>query len=219
MKRQLLLTISLTLLLPLLTFASSFNLKIANGQNLTIIFDNNQFQVYGSDFNLTNIQPGSHFIKIIENSNYGHNRVIYQSHILIPQATRVQGFLNHRGQLQLTNHPERRRYTYNHPHSGHAIHQPDNTLIFAQLLMTIEQTSFDNQKLLIAKQAIRNNYISSQQVLTLMQRLSFESNRIELAKFASHFVTDRQNYYLVNNGFSFSSSVWELNRYLNQNFG
>ena len=72
----------------------------------------------------------------------------------------------------------------------------------------------DSVVLKIAKQGIAANGISSQQVLALIELLTFESNQIKLAKFAYQFTFDKQNYFLVNDGFTFSSSISELNKFL-----
>jgi hypothetical protein len=46
--------------------------------------------------------------------------------------------------------------------------------------------------------------------------LSFESTRLDFAKFAYTYTLDKENYYMVNNAFSFSSSVAELNNFIGQ---
>ena len=86
---------------------------------------------------------------------------------------------------------------------------------FLQLKFTINNSAFDNNKLQIAIQGISYG-VSSQQVLELMGLLTFESNKLKLAKMAYAHTIDPQNYYLVNNGFTFSSSINALNHHLNQ---
>jgi hypothetical protein len=76
----------------------------------------------------------------------------------------------------------------------------------------MQQSGFDSDRLILAKQAINGNGVYADQVLRMMQELSFESSRLELAKFAYNQCLDPENYYLVNQGFSFSSSVRELNQ-------
>jgi hypothetical protein len=87
---------------------------------------------------------------------------------------------------------------------------------FQQLKATMLNAPFDNTKLSIAKQAISSNGILSSQVLELMGLLTFESNKLNLAKFAYAHTADRQNYFMVNNGFTFSSSINSLNSYINR---
>lgn len=85
---------------------------------------------------------------------------------------------------------------------------------FAMLKATIESKSFESSKLQIAKQALTGNTFSSAQVTELLMLFDFESTKLEFAKHAYHKVADKQNFYLVNNAFSFASSIDELNQYI-----
>ncbi len=87
--------------------------------------------------------------------------------------------------------------------------------VFASALRSIEMQSFDSDQIRVAKQIIRMNGASSVQVAEIMQLLSFESSRLEIAKFAYRFVADPENYFVVYDVFRFSSSVRELDRYIN----
>lgn len=86
---------------------------------------------------------------------------------------------------------------------------------FNALKNSIRAQSFDSSRLTVAEQAVGMNHLSSQQVLELMKEFSFESTKLDFAKFAYGRTTDRNNYYLVNNGFTFSSSIDELAGYIN----
>lgn len=86
---------------------------------------------------------------------------------------------------------------------------------FATLKNSINNQSFDSDKLSIAKQALNANHVTSQQALELMKLLTFESTKVEFAKLAYGKTVDRNNYYVVNDGFTFSSSVTELSNYIN----
>jgi len=85
---------------------------------------------------------------------------------------------------------------------------------FMQLKNSIESKSFESSKLQMAKQALNANYFSSAQAADLMSVFSFESTRLDFAKYAYAKVIDKQNYYLVNNAFSFESSIQDLNQYI-----
>lgn len=85
---------------------------------------------------------------------------------------------------------------------------------FSQFMQTMQSASFDNTRLNIFRQALSMNYFSSAQVRGIMDLFSFESYKLEVAKLAYGRTIDPANYFLVNNGFTFSSSVNQLNRYL-----
>lgn len=85
---------------------------------------------------------------------------------------------------------------------------------FQEVMRAVDNQNFSNSKMAVAKQAISANGISSRQVADMMGLFSFESYKLELAKFAYGYVADPQNYWMVNNSFSFSSSVRELDNFI-----
>jgi hypothetical protein len=87
--------------------------------------------------------------------------------------------------------------------------------VFASALRSIKLQSFDSDQIRVAKQIIRQNGVSSHQMVEIMELLSFESSRLEIAKYGYQFVGDPENYFVVNDVFWFSSSVRELDRFIN----
>ncbi len=82
-----------------------------------------------------------------------------------------------------------------------------------QLKNTLHNAAFESNRLSIFKQALPYNYFSTAQVRELMNEFWFESTKLEVAKMAYAKTIDQQNYYQVNNEFTFSSSVAELSDY------
>ena len=87
---------------------------------------------------------------------------------------------------------------------------------FEGALQVIESQTFDSDQIRVAKQIIRSNAPSSHQIAQIMELMSFESSRLKIAKFGYGYVADPQNYFVVNDVFWFSSSIRELDRYINQ---
>lgn len=85
---------------------------------------------------------------------------------------------------------------------------------FASAKASIESKGFEDTKLTLAKQIAGSNCLSTEQVKTVMGLFGFEDTRLDFAKFAYDHVSDRKNYYKVNDAFGFSSSVDELNEYI-----
>jgi hypothetical protein len=88
--------------------------------------------------------------------------------------------------------------------------------VFASALQSVELATFDSDQIRVAKQVISRNGASSHQISEIMRVLSFESSRLEIAKFGYEFVGDPENYFVVNDVFWFSSSIRELDRYINR---
>jgi hypothetical protein len=91
---------------------------------------------------------------------------------------------------------------------------PISDLDFADVKKTIASKSFEESKLSIAKEVTSSNCLFSEEVKEILMLFSFESTRLEFAKFAFRYTYDRGNYYKVNKAFQFESSTDELNEYL-----
>jgi hypothetical protein len=87
---------------------------------------------------------------------------------------------------------------------------------FDQALESISSKSFESSKLTIAKQIAGSNCLLCKQVKEIMTLFTFESNRLEFAKYAYKYTWDINNYFLLNDAFEFESSIDELNRYINK---
>ena len=85
---------------------------------------------------------------------------------------------------------------------------------FASAINTIKGQSFDETKLSTAKQIVGANCLSAGQITEVCKQFSFEDNKLAFAKFAYDHCTDPQNYFKVNNVFTFSSNTDELNKYI-----
>ena len=86
---------------------------------------------------------------------------------------------------------------------------------FADAKRSISSKSFSDTKMQLAKQITRGNCLLTSQVLDFMALFSFESQKLEFAKFAYPYTYDQGNYYRINDGFGFESSIRDLEQYLN----
>lgn len=80
---------------------------------------------------------------------------------------------------------------------------------------SINNSSFDNTKMTLAKQVLsaKKCFLVSQ-IKEILQLFSFESSKLEIAKYAYDYCADKSNYYQVNDVFSFSSSKDDLTKYV-----
>ncbi|CAN5186000.1 hypothetical protein BH09BAC5_BH09BAC5_26800 [soil metagenome] len=85
---------------------------------------------------------------------------------------------------------------------------------FSSAKKSVESKSFEEQKLKIAKQILNTNCMSTSQVKEIMAMFSFEDSKVDWAEFAYGKTTDPNNYYQLNDGFTFSGSVDKLNEYI-----
>lgn len=95
--------------------------------------------------------------------------------------------------------------------------QPMDAVSFNQFKQTVENASFNNTKLAVAKQTIDVNYFTAQQVKELVELFSFETSRLEIAKYCFKRCTEQNNYFIVSNALNYSSSREELMKYMQDN--
>lgn len=81
------------------------------------------------------------------------------------------------------------------------------------MLASLRKQTFEDTRLKSAKQMISNNCLSSAQIVKMCQEFTFEDNRLQLAKFAYAYCVDPNNYYKVNDVFTFSSNVDDLTEF------
>lgn len=79
---------------------------------------------------------------------------------------------------------------------------------------TIVNNGFDETRLSTAKQIVTSNCMSANQIATILNVFSFESTKLDFAKFAYLYCVDKGNYFKVVNSFSYESSKIELNKYI-----
>lgn len=113
----------------------------------------------------------------------------------------------------------------NHPGSGHpggGNYNPPPapcmpTVEFNQALQSVQSNKMESGKLSTAKQVVSRNggRICTEQIKQITHLLTFESDKLEFAKFAYKYCSDKANYYRVADAFSFQSSKEELYKFIN----
>ena len=81
---------------------------------------------------------------------------------------------------------------------------------FNLLLLTIQNMPFADQKAMIVSHFIETNDLFALQLLDLLSLISFDREKLELAKIAYPYIIDKQNFIIVVNALNFISSQKEL---------
>jgi hypothetical protein len=219
---------------------SELNLSFYDNSAFTVELDNNYYGNYSTSFCLANLSPGSHYLVVskpayVNNPNhggghghghgYGHGyqakpamMTMFSGFVNVPQNTKMFATIdNYHNFMVINQQPVCSINPVVNVHDN--CHSPNysfgmNPIVFNQLKITICNAAFDGTKFLMAKQAIVANGISSNQLVDIMRMLSFESTKLDLAKFSYGYTIDKQNYFVVNNAFDFSSSVHDLAYYI-----
>lgn len=85
---------------------------------------------------------------------------------------------------------------------------------FSTAKKSVSSKNFDDARLTVAKQVAAANCMTAAQVKEMAEIFSFDESRLEFAKYAHDYCVNRNEYYIVNDAFKFSSSIDELNEYL-----
>lgn len=89
-----------------------------------------------------------------------------------------------------------------------------NSTAFQAAKTSVSKQSFSETKMKTAKQVLNGNCMSTAQIVDMMGLFSFEGDKLEFAKSAYAKCTDKGNYFMVNDAFTFSASVSELSDYI-----
>lgn len=84
-----------------------------------------------------------------------------------------------------------------------------------EILSSIENQNFNNTQLLTAKQVVEaKRCFTTNQIKAIVEIFSFESSKLDMAKFCYSYCTDKDNYYKINDALTFNSSKESLNDYI-----
>lgn len=132
------------------------------------------------------------------NGHHGHNHG-HHNNVNVVVTTHRHGH-NYNGYCSYSNH----NYGWN----------PVCVADFNMGCRTIRSCGYDADRLRSARHFVRHNYVSAYQIADIMLMFSFESTRLEFAKYAFHRTCDVQNYGVVFDQLSFNSSRRELDCYI-----
>ena len=85
---------------------------------------------------------------------------------------------------------------------------------FGQFYRSYTGKSFDKDKMETFYMALKGVYFTTQQIVQMVNVLSFDDNRLELAKAAYDSCVDRENYYKVVDAMTYSSTKEKLREYI-----
>ncbi|NPA44385.1 MAG: DUF4476 domain-containing protein [Chlorobi bacterium] len=194
--------------------SSELKIKMYDNSMFVVIFDRRKYETPTSFFRLSEIRPGNHRIIIKRKyGRYGSEYTVYRGDIYIPARSIVKAGVNKYNRLVI------KRIVPIYDDGDYVdpdyYHKPN--LDMARLRHSLNRASFDSDKQRIAKQAISTHRVRANQIYQILMMFSFEDSKVKLAKFAYKYCVDKRNYYLVNDAFTFSSSIRELDDFIRHN--
>lgn len=212
--------------------ASQLQLRFTHHADYSVQIAGQQYFVDRSVLNLHQIRPGRHFMRVSRNI-YGRagrivgRHLIYRGPINVPANSRVFARITPAGNLFIDqvnpirpvrpNGPNRNwvpPQNRNRQGNFHAPGMNHGASNFGLFLNSIRSESFDRAKLDLSREYLRFNALTSDQVVRVMNQITFDSGKIEFAKMAYPNVLDPQNFFITMNALTFNSSKRELQRYI-----
>lgn len=231
---------TLLLLITASTSSMAYNNRLSisstdNNAALQVYVDGrlqNSNQRYNRSIEINDLRSGYHAIKIYKQyytgngrGNGRHNRnvkLLYSGSVYIRNGYHTDMVINRFGRVftdenVLQNRNDNDDDYYNDDDAYDWNRNTFSNEKMARLRQTISQESFDDNRLAILKSAVRDQNISTAQVTELVSLFSFEKSKLDAAKYCYTYCSDAENYYLVANSFSYSSSKTELLQYIERN--
>lgn len=85
---------------------------------------------------------------------------------------------------------------------------------YQEFLKMLNNESFDSGKLDQGKKYISKTTLSAAQIADIAKTFSFDSNRLEWAKYAYQYCHDKQNYFMLKATFAFTTNYSELEKFI-----
>lgn len=203
---------------------TSLNLSLYNGNAFTVEFDDNSLKRTSEELLIDGISGGKHYLKVIAE---GSTKPIFSGYINIPDGYSVYAVIDEyysfdvykkhkyrkdRRGIEIIEWGQRNENTDPYNNEEYRIISNGE---FAELISTVKSKSYDNTKLEICKLSIDNSFFTTDMVCSLIRLLTFESYKLDLAKYAYIKTVDKRNYIRVFNTFDFESSITDLKNFLN----
>jgi len=91
---------------------------------------------------------------------------------------------------------------------------PMTTGDFQSAMQSLKSKTFSDSRMTQAKQILKSNCLSADQVKATMSLFEYEDDKLEFAKLAYDQCADPENYWKVNDAFEFEMTIDELNEFI-----
>ncbi len=207
---------------------ASLTVKSADRLPIVVIVDGKCFDFGSNSIMISNLEPTYHDVKVYQQSYSGNNvfgrkdrDVLFSSSVLLKPRTSLLIAIDDCGAITMnetrtrtrdfgdTWFPQNRDYHFR-PENVYSRAMDNNE--FDRVLWAISKENFETNRMTSAEQIISGNYFTTAQLKQLLRLFYYESNKLQLAKLGYNKVVDQDNYYSLNDMFSFNSSRDELAR-------
>ncbi len=224
-------TLLSSLILSISAFAQNsgrLSITALNSGSMVVVVDNRSYQFNNSrDILLNEIPAGNHQVKIVKQirGNWRRNITIYETNLFIRRGMHVDILVNRFGKVfideeligyQYDDNQNDNWNNQNNNQNNDPLSQAMAPSSFEQLKQIVSNERYDNTRATIAKQAISVNMFSAQQAKELISLFTYENNKLDIAKTMYARTIDKNNYMIVYDVFTYSSTKEDLARFIQQ---
>ncbi len=196
---------------------------------LKVEIDGRRFTMKNNSITVGYLADGRHDIKIYKERKrngfgFGRREIVYQNNVILKRGFHLDITVNRFGRVLVDERRiDRNDEWYNDEDEYYDEEDGwnNNRNVMSgremeQVKEALRKEWFENNRLTSAKFILDKNNVTASQAKELMLLFTFEHNRLELAKYAYRKTVDRQNYYIVMDALTFSSSKEELARFIRE---
>jgi len=198
---------------------STVSIAVTGNKNLQLAIDEKNYSLTSSTVNgnnttlsISNLVTGQHTIRFIRTDLNSAATERISTLLILMSGYDMLIKLNENGSLELIETKK----------TGVDSKTPMNTTDFNNLLKNVkaQRTAISKRNMITNAFNTTKNYFTTYQAAQLLQQVTVESTRLELAKLSYRSITDKSNFYQVYDLFSTETSKNELENYVdNYNSG
>lgn len=202
---------------------SVLEIRLNDHSPLIVTVDGRNYDKHGRTVTVGNLPKGWHDLKVYQYLEYkdggGRAKVIYKGRIRINAGTVTKCIVDVQSRRMRINTMdiEDAYVEYDRPeHNDH--YENDNQLRnddLKDLQARVEDRITDTERLKLMKSVLADRTYFSVQVRTMLDWLAFEGSRLDFAKWSYERIIDKQDYWKLEDVFTFSSSKDEFNKHIN----
>lgn len=214
------------------TERSILEIRLSDHSPLVVSVDGRNFNKHGRTVTVGNLPKGWHELRVYEYLEYkkggARAKLLYSGRIRIDAGTVTECVVDVQTQRMRiktmdiedvyldydehdeTGNPDNRRN--DDRRSSNILDNRD----MQDLQARVEDRITDTERMKLMQSVLADRTYYSVQVRTMLNWLSFESTRLDFAKWSYTRVVDKQDYWKLEDVFSFSSSKDEFNKHINQ---
>lgn len=208
---------------------SALHITMPAVNNYTINIGGYTMTFYGGQFFFENITPGLVQMTITYTVAGNNGTTVYTTYngaVNFETNTRIFATVDNIGILRVTQRevmviPVTVPQQPPVPQPGYVPPVPNQPAVaFAtqqqldNLVQRLKNISFDRSKVQTAKNSIKGAHYTAAQVKTILETFSFDSYKLEVAKYAYDYSQDRGNFFVVGDAFNYRSYADDLEKYI-----